>query len=225
MEAINITVNPDLTGFDKNILEEFKQFAIPRLNKIKTKLEIPVKKIIADGMRSTDHYGSLISDRGQLRVEFGILDNKKAVEDIIQAVQSSIQLDVIPPKGTSLGGIFIGAYRDNFSDALSAQGAQYISVNSAGTSTLIEWLKWLLFEGDVIIIADYGVFGHAKKGSRTGSHIMVKTKKEAGKLQPWRVPPAFAGTVNHNWITDAAKFSAEKITRLLEETGREVLNG
>lgn len=59
--------------------------------------------------------------------------------------------------------------------------------------TDLEWLRWLLMEGDEVIIMDYHIIFKAGYG-RSGQAIMVP----AGG---WSVPAAFSGVENDNWIT------------------------
>lgn len=224
--AINIQVNVDVSKFDQQVINEFIQYANTRLAKLANRITVDAANIIIQAMKETPHYKSLIDPNGKLRVEFGIANPAVATDSILDAVGKSLQVKIIYPKNNSLGGLFLGAYLDDFSDALSADGSKYISVNKSGRSSLIEWLKWLLFEGDAVVIAEYGISQKPAKGSRTGAHIMLPLKRGGtGLIQPWRVPPAFSGQANANWITEAAEIAAPKIYSLLELAGKEVFNG
>lgn len=126
--SINISVDIDVSKFDQNVINEFIQYANARLAKLADKITLESAKIIIQAMKDTPHYLSLIDPNGKLRVEFGIAEPKSATDSILEAVGKSLQVKIIYPKNNSLGGIFLGAYLDDFSDALSADGAKYTSV-------------------------------------------------------------------------------------------------
>lgn len=172
-------------------------------------------------MEKTGEYYSLVY--GQLRNDFGLVDPKPIMDDIISAIQTSVRVEIKKPTTDSFGGIYIGIYKDDFSDAMSAYESKYESINSKGEATLVDWLNWLLFRGDSIVISDYGIFGHARSRSRSESgHIMIRAVGK--KTTPFRVQPIFAGTKDNNWITRAAQFTAVGIQEFLEKQVQ-VLNG
>jgi hypothetical protein len=51
---------------------------------------------------------------------------------------------------------------------------------------------------------------------------MVK-RREGGRLQPFRVSPAFSGTAEDNWLTRAAHLAAGPVAALLERAARRLL--
>lgn len=89
----------------------------------------------------------------------------------------------------------------------------------------IPWLSWFLTEGDKIlvtghkIVIDYGNTGKFKKWSRSGHSLMTKLKRGGS----WRVPPEYAGTINHNWITRTLEDNYDEIGRSLEDIIEELL--
>lgn len=224
MAQIITTVNVDLSKLKRDLLLELIKNINPKLNSIIKLIDPQVRTIVGEALKQEEHYRSILS--GRLRQEFGLENPDNALDSIIDAVKKSVKLEKITGKGDFLGGVFIGAYLEDFSDALSASGASYFSVNKTGKQTLIEWLKWLLFEGDAIIITNYGISERPAKGSRTGAHIMLRVARDGAKvIQPWRVPPQFSGTEGSNWIIKAVQNAAPKIEQLLEKTAKLVLNG
>ena len=79
---------------------------------------------------------------------------------------------------------------------LSLPQASYVSESSG---LLVEWLRWLLLEGNAVLVKDY--FFLNKSGidkSRTGLGIMVEKRS-----RNWSIPPRFAGTSGDNFATRA----------------------
>ncbi len=207
----------------------------PQLRRALLKLAIDLlpalREEVGQGMRASEEYASLVN--GQLREEFGIADGQGAVESVIAAVQASVVVEQLPATLDVLGGIDIGIFRDDLSDALSASAAVYISHSMRkGTSLPIPWLKWLLLEGDGVVIEGFELLtGQSKRkisfrsSSRTGRAIMVRRDyvhrsryhAARGRAGPssWSVPPKFAGTARSNWITKVAEAIAPNVGNLL----------
>lgn len=219
--AVLVTVDAELARLPGQILGELRRQATTRLLAL-ARAALPfVRHEVRRAMMASQEASELVS--GRLRVEFGIENGTAAVNSIIDAIEASVRVEVVPGAGEFLGGLFIGAFRDDFSDALSADGARYDSVNASGRILPIEWLSWLLFAGDAVVISDYGLFGGADpQYSRTGRHIMVK-RKEGGKLSPWRVPPAYAGTTSDNWLSRCVEQAAPGVLRFLEAEARRLI--
>ena len=136
---------------------------------------------------------------GVLRGEFGLTPGKaiSAVEDIANRVAASITVKatrITPSKmGGLQGGITIFIQPVDFSNVIASP--QAIVRTEKGKQ--LDWLKWLLFEGDAIIIDDYE-FRFKKGKGRSGLGTMAGVKSGV-----WRVPPEYAGTEDHNFITKA----------------------
>lgn len=214
MPEITIGINVEVVGIH-NLLDDIKKITFKRLENLMPNIYAKSQEIVEKVLIETPEYKSLKEDKGRLRQELGIANSQITLEDIIHSIQKAVKVELINGNSEFLGGINIGIYKSDFSDALSSKYATYIS-ETKHKSLLIPWLSWLLFDGDKIVILDkYGLFTHAKKGSRTGDHIMVKLK-EGGKLQPWRIPPQFAGNISSNWLTKTAEESAPILLSYLE---------
>jgi hypothetical protein len=219
--AVVVTVDVDVARLPGMVLEQLHARMAPRLRAMASALLPEVQQYVRQAVEATPEYAQLVA--GSLREEFGLPDAPAMVDEVVSAVVRSVSAEVLPPAGEYLGGIFVGAFAADFSDALSASSARYDSVNKDGDVTPVEWLTWLLFAGDAVVIADYGVFRGADPAfSRTGSHIMVK-RRQGGSLQPWRVPPAYSGTFSANWLTRAAELAAPRVLGALERHARFLL--
>lgn len=213
--AINISVKADMSGFDGFLIGEIKKRIAPKLPIIATASLLEARKQIRYSLELTKEYYSLT--QGQLQRDFGLTDPKPIMDNIIEAIQKSVRVSIIPPSTQSFGGIYIGMFKDDFSDALSAYETKYESLNAKGEVHLVEWLKWLLFSGDSVIIGDYGIFSHArdnKARSRTNSGTIMLTLRR--NVVPFRVTPNFSGTSTNNWLTRAAEIASIPMQAFLE---------
>jgi hypothetical protein len=222
--AIDVTVDfKDFGGFEEAMKQFFREELATSLPFAAITAEFEVKLIVNDAIIASPEYGSLLS--GDLLSQFGLPDPRIAVQSVIDAVVHALRVEVLKPTPSSLGGLSVSILRDDFSDALSAEGATYVSVSVAkGTSKTIPWLAWLLLEGDKIVLTGYEINLSAKgrAASRTGSAIMVGERSPTSLLpprksafRPWRVPPEFSGTISDNWLTRAIGNVSEQINEVL----------
>ncbi len=165
------------------------------------RLRGPLEGIVETALRSSDEYDSL--QNGELRENFGIVDATPALEDIIAAVKQSMELKAEPGSGSggdlTVGVVRLSFFADDFARilAVALKSGSYVSVNKRGRQTLVPWLEWLLFGGDKILVFDHEINLEPHRGSRTGP-IMLKPARGA---RGWRVPAAYSGTFEENWLT------------------------
>ena len=172
---------------------------------VKIKAELPI--IVENSIRSSPEYLSLLS--GKLRLEFGIPDAISKVLGLINIWISNIEYNYQPPKIQSLSirsKLNIGLVRSDYSDVL---GSDFAEVMDQSGYTL-PWLKWLLLDGNYLIVPNHQVIIGPSKSSRTGFAVMRKSN--AG----WKVPSEFAGTEDDNWITRSLDSAAPEIENMLD---------
>lgn len=167
-------------------------------------LQGKLPELVSQAFRASSEYVALMS--GPLRSEFGLHD-PAAVESVIAAAASSVNV-------TFDGELLIvTALASDFTDVLSADGAEYISINSKGGRNPVPWLKWLLFGGTGVVVTGYKLL---KKGpfaaSRTQDAIMGGRGRYNGG---YAVDPQFAGVPSDNWVTRAAILIAEEMLRAI----------
>jgi hypothetical protein len=160
-----------------------------------------LQKLISDLLSSSSTYASLLN--GKLKSEFGLQNPEQALQDILKTLQSSVLVEVNPIRisGNVLkGGLSVSMIKEDLSDILALSSVKYSSKTFE-----VDWLDWLLLQGDRVIImnAHISYDAHSTK-SRSGVAIM-----EAGGS--WRVPPQFSGVDGDNWITKT--FGASKIRK------------
>ena len=178
--------------------------------KIRLVLDRGVKDIITNAVCAAPEYASLVT--GRLKGEFGIPNAATKVQSLLMQWISEIHIQIFPWRVVGhriVGGFTVNAIKGDFTKVTSLPEAHQITEKGE----FLPWLKWLLLDGDQIIINDY-FYARASKFerfSRTNRGIMIS--RESGFVHSgwttglrsggWRVPPAYSGTVQNNWITRA----------------------
>ena len=200
-----------LIDSNKSIGDAMLRALLPDVNKyfdkISNNLQAKLPPIIINSIRAQPEYDSLLS--GSLKAQFGIPDPSSRVEAILSSIQNSIvvkQKSLNISNGQIKGGIKLQMIKSDFSDLISM--GESVVVTEKGAD--LNWLSWLLIEGDAIIIADYTFVAGPFDSSRTGMGIM----RQSGGA--WRVPPEFAGQINNNWITRAIDAASSEIDNTLQ---------
>lgn len=203
----------DLIETDSYIKDQILQILAKQvgsvLQKAATKITPKIQTLIDEALRQEPEYGSLIN--GQLRLEFGIPE-PSSVDAIVKklAETATIKVQDVKVKNNGLsGGLSLTALeRTSMGGLIDDNNA--LVVDSKGYS--LPWLEWLLYEGNKPIIRNYEVKIGPNPASRTGMAIMINSDKN------WRVPPAFAGTINNNWVTRAIDRVSNSVQKLIQES-------
>lgn len=206
---LSLTLLESDSYIKNQILEALSKQANIVLKNTSQKILPKIKILLENALKQEPEYISLIS--GQLRLEFGIPD-ASSIDDIVkklsETVSISVQNSTIKNNGVS-GGILLTALEKASMGGLINDSSAMV-VDSKGYS--LPWLQWLLYEGNKPIVKNYEVKLGPNPRSRTGMAIMVDSDKN------WRVPPAFAGTINNNWIIRALDRVSNDITKLIQDS-------
>lgn len=205
MSSFNVSIN--LLQSDNEISNKINTAILQELNSrlptVFKEASEYIRQTVITAIRSQPEYGSLIG--GALKYEFGLPDSLSRLQTIVATIEQSLFVEYDKPKisgNNIIGGFFIGMVNSDFSDILSLKEATFITEKG----TPLEWLKWLLVEGDKTIIIGYEFNIGNKLNSRTGGGIMSPSFSGS-----WRVPPEFAGTLENNWITRAVESVQDSI--------------
>lgn len=197
----------DIVESDQQISQEINKAILQELNSrlpsVFKKTQDYIRQTVIGSIRSQPEYISLMS--GSLKYEFGLPDSSSRVGAILDTIEQSLYVEYQQPKmrrSNIVGGFFIGMVNSGFADILSLKESTFITEKGAS----LEWLKWLLLEGDKTIIIGYDFNIGNYKNSRTGGGIMSPSFSGS-----WRVPPEFAGTIENNWIVRAVESVQDQI--------------
>lgn len=200
------------TEINKKILEALLKDVDNYLSKIYNAMRSKIPPIIIESIKNQPEYNSLIS--GSLKGEFGISDPENRLSQILSVIQSGSIVTKNPTKISTRGisgGIQLQMVKADFSDLLTLGSASFVTEKG----TQLNWLQWLLIEGDSIIIDEYAYNPGSNPRSRTGMGVM---RKANGAF--WRVPPEFAGNIKNNWITRAIDSASSLINQELNKLTR-----
>ena len=204
-------------GQFKNIfLNLFLKEINKKIKKYKSNIEKEIRELIKNTLLLSETAKELMPG-GTLAAEFGIpLETGDSfVRAICEKTAQSAIVTVYTLKrriGTSLfdGGISVKLVLDDYSDVLGLEEAVIDKPIDSGIQKeySLRWLQWLLLEGTSIAIKlpkdglspalrDVEFYVHYKKGGRSGSAVMLPSKKGVG----YRVHPKYGGTADDNWLT------------------------
>lgn len=194
----------------KLIVAEIQQKFAKASGKIQTNLQ----SVIYSSIVSQPEYQSL--KNGELQYNFGIV-NTSVVDGLVNRFVESItaNIDKVHIKNNQINGrlVFTILSQTNLEEILNSSEA--VVLTEKGQT--LPWLKWLLLSGGEPLILEYKLLEGKKrtfKGSRTGKAIMIRPKSGDGS---WSVPPAYAGTVDNNWITRAIDSARTEIENVLSK--------
>lgn len=178
-----------------------------QINSTFPKAVLEIKRSIVifllDLFEASPTYQALL--KGPLDAEFGFYPGEAQgrLDAIVGKIATQTEVTFTPVRKRGLdfsGGIKISIVKRDLSEILGLPEAR-LSNEPNDPSQQLPWLEWLLTEGNRYIIANHAIrIGNYTSNtgffSRSGKAIMVE---KAGAS--WRVPAAYQGTVNDNWLT------------------------
>lgn len=187
------------------LLKEINKVMNTATNKIVT----PIRNLVKNSLMEQPEVKSLSG--GILAAEFGLPDGARRIEDIINFWVSNIivsKKNATASGGKVDSGLTIKMIQRDFEDVLRLPSASIITEKGQE----LPWLEWLLKFGDRVIVRDYSVlFSNSRRTSRSGWAIMIKSNGRG-----WGVPPAFAGTINDNFVTRALEEIEDDIVNVMQ---------
>lgn len=135
---------------------------------------------------------------------FGIPEGsaESACDAIARSVVDSLEIDFSGLNKKSIGSIQYKFQTQTFSNLIGLSSGTV----STEKGTSLDWLDWLLFEGDSTIIVGYSYI--PKQGGRSGLGQM-----SSGGF--FRVPPQYSGTIRDNFVTRALSGRDREIESIL----------
>jgi hypothetical protein len=186
------------TAILKALKDELNKLLIDRARGIERK----IKQIVFNAITHSPEYQSLIG--GKLQSELGVPNSESKIYRIVAQWISNIHVSVVKLRitgGKLSGGLHVRLMKDKYADVLSLPEASY----QTQRGVIINWLQWLLIEGDKMIVRDYHVGYVPNARSRTNlGEVMIKGGT-------WRVPPEFSGTPHDNFVTRSLESASVEI--------------
>ncbi len=212
---INLKLLESDSQISKTILLALRDHIYQIFQDINKKIAPNIKNIITNALKTEPEYSSLKT--GKLRYEMGIEDTS-AVDIVIQQLVDTLLItnNNVKLSGSSLtAGLSLTMMKSDDLGGVINDPSAFVVDQKRGYQ--LPWLRWLLLEGNSIIVQNYSVKIGSNRASRTGNAIMVQSSKN------WRVPPEFVGTEANNWTTRAISASENQIIQVLSSALRDSL--
>jgi hypothetical protein len=208
----SLGLSVDLVETQSEIASKILQALLPDVSRyfdnVQKQLIDIIPNIIIDSIVNQPEYDALIG--GTLQYEFGLPDPSSRLSEILETIRNGhvVKYKPVNIKSSSLaGGIKIEMVKKDFGDLLSLGSASLVTEKGEK----LDWLKWLLIEGDNVIVSDHVFIFGASQYSRTGYGVM---RQVGGGF--WRVPPEYAGNMQNNWITRAIEAASSQIDKEIQ---------
>ena len=210
----SIKLQNDFTSyFQRNIMREITAKLNRNATQIQASIETQVKGAVRNLLFGSPEVAELMG--GVLQAQLGVTNPGSRITSIIDTWVNNIEVAVIAHKRKLRSGplltIDIRILRQDYSDVLSLPQSSYDSAGPRGTF-IIEWLRWLLLEGDKTI-ANYFFMPGNMRQSRTRLGIMVNKQGRR-----WSVPPQVRGTAEDNFATRALTNIHIDIEKIVQST-------
>lgn len=192
----------------KRILDALKRKLFSALGNTGKFIRRDVVNLVLKAIKNTPEYNSLLG--GKLQGELGVPDVEERLNQLMAVWAKSMIFTASPVTRSAQslkGKLTLSMIKKDFSDVLSLPASVYTTQKGEE----IPWLRWLLLEGDRIILRDYEVQLRSGQG-RTGLGLTIERQSAT-----WRVPPEFSGTVTNNFVTRAIDGIDAEIMRLIKK--------
>jgi len=201
--SFSIKLDPKFpTAFHRHIVKEVFNVLKQNEASISVSIKKRVQETVMDMLFASPAVSSLMG--GKLQAQLGVVAAESTMIEVIDTWMNNIHVSV-KAGGSPLLTINIGVLTQGYGDVLSLPSSVY---QSAG-GEMIEWLRWLLLEGDKTI-SDYFFLPGNRSKSRTGLGIMVR---KGGR--EWSIPPEFRGTETDNFATRALENLDKALDRIV----------
>lgn len=204
---MGIDIKIDKAKVTKDTYIEIKRIIAKHIPNIQSALNNEISKIIFNRLSM-----GIPSISGQDLYEIGIPDINTRIMSIVDAASKSIEIKV---SLSNMLKIEIGILRKDYSDLLSLPESVYTYISSRGSGVL-EWLRWLLLEGDGIIVSNFEFSPSNNPFSRTGGGFMVTGTN-------WKVPSNLSGTSQNNILTRALENIEKDIESVVAKQLRRII--
>ena len=202
--SFSIRLDPRFpTSFRRHVVKEIHGTLKQNETKINAGIRTRVQQTMVDMLFDSPAVSSLMG--GSLQAQLGVVDSESKIMEIIDTWMDNVHVST-KAGGSPLLTISIGVLSQGYADVLSLPASVYQSDNGE----MIEWLRWLLVEGDKTIM-DYFFLPGRRTKSRTGLGIMVR---KGGR--EWSIPPEFRGTETDNFATRALESLDKALDTIVE---------
>lgn len=180
-------------------------------------MEREIKDLTRNLMLNSRFYSEIMFGRLAGHMGIPISRTSIVVREIINGIVDDIGLVFTPFKAVGYNltsGFELGIGRNGFAALINMSAGKVLTEKFQ----MLDWLKWMLTQGDKIIISGYSIRLEYGKG-RSKQAVMSKTGRT------WRVPPAFSGTITDNFISRTLLADLEKYAEIVFGILQRTLDG
>jgi len=193
------SIKVDQSQMNKAVLEATKYTLNEMLRRAVSGINRDIHSMIDSMINGSFEAKSIVS--GELQHQLEIKNGHEVINDILTILSQSVTCTIVPMTSSSnslKGGLKITVFKDALEKIINLQSGIYQTKFNE-----VPWLRWLLTQGDSIII--FSVHTTANNNtSPANSQTNSPSQSGIAKLEAgggWRIPPQFAGTEDSNWIT------------------------
>ena len=165
-----------------------------------------IKRAVENWVLGQPEIKSLLNEGvpNSLNSQFGLSkgSSKSVVNTIVSAVADATQIQITKVNQKLEGNIEFRFQPKSFANLLSLSSG--VVTTEKGTN--LRWLEWLLLQGDAIVVVGYKY--QPSEDGRAGGGTMLSGSG-------FRVPPAFSGTAENNFITRAFSGRSTELAQLI----------
>lgn len=203
MANFSIKINPQQT--EQVLTKALQDMLRGQIKDVVRQNRKSVINIFYQALINSETYAALMDNWG-LQGDLGVYP--EYVIQTTKLISEMINIETMPPRSRDLGGIRVTLVRDNLEPILNSPLAQY----ETNKGVTIPWLEWLLTAGSNVLVADYSVGAELNPGRYSRTEALIMFPHNGGNFS---ISPAYAGTINDNWITRAANAALPEIEKTL----------
>ncbi len=205
--SIDYTIKIDARKVSSDISRDIAKIVRKSASKIQSSLNSKLEDIIFKRLIT-----GVPNISGRDYYEMGVPDINRRLQSIIRTASQSFKVQVKP---TDLLSIDIGILENDYSELLSLPESIFPYISAKGSGVL-QWLRWILIEGNQPIIRDFEFVATPSRFSRTGGGVMLRGGG-------WSVPASLVGTAQDNILTRSLQNIEKDIEALVNQELQRIL--
>jgi hypothetical protein len=201
MASIDYNIKIDVKQVSNDIYKDIFNKIKKAAPKIQRSLNAKIEDIVFQRLVS-----SVPTITGRDYYEMGVPDINERLQSIIRIAAKNFKIKVTP---ANILNISIEILEDDYSLLLSLPESVFPYISAKG-SGILQWLKWILIEGNSPIVRDFEFTPTPSRFSRTGGGVMMRGGG-------WNVPSSLAGTSQNNILTRSLQGIEKDIESLVSQ--------
>jgi len=201
MASIDYNIKIDVKQVSNDIYKDIFNKIKKAAPKIQRSLNAKIEDIVFQRLVS-----SVPTITGRDYYEMGVPDINERLQSIIRIAAKNFKIKVTP---ANILNISIEILEDDYSLLLSLPESVFPYISAKG-SGILQWLRWILLEGNSPIVRDFEFTPTPSRFSRTGGGVMMRGGG-------WNVPSSLAGTAQNNILTRSLQGIEKDIESLVSQ--------